>query len=149
MRLGHSDAFRSRLQTLGAALIVGLLTMASLLVVGPSPARAAYTSTITNFDSGGNATVRFDTRGNAVDAHDGEISVFNGTYYLYGTAYDCGYQWRGAGAPFCGFKVYSSSDLTHWTDRGYLVQRIHVRMLPAARGVQREHPDVRVVGQRL
>jgi hypothetical protein len=105
---------------LGVALIAGLLAIAASIVVGPQSARAAYTSTITNFDAGGNATVRFDTRGNAVDAHDGMIAVFNGTYYLYGTAYDCGYHWRGAGTPFCGFKVYSSSDLAHWTDRGYL-----------------------------
>jgi hypothetical protein len=97
-----------------------LLAFAVSTAVSPRPASAAYTSTITNFDAAGDQTVRFDTRGNAVDAHDGEISVFNGTYYLYGTAYDCGYHWRQAGTPFCGFKVYSSSDLTHWTDRGYL-----------------------------
>jgi hypothetical protein len=103
---------------LGIAVFIGLLL--ALAGTVPLPATAAVTSTITNFDGGGNQTVRFDTRGNAVDAHDGEISVFNGTYYLYGTAYDCGYRWRAPGAPFCGFKVYSSPDLTHWTDRGYL-----------------------------
>jgi hypothetical protein len=100
--------------------ITVLLAVAASTVVVSQPASAAYTSTIRNFDAAGNQTVRFDTRGNAVDAHDGVIDVFNGTYYLYGTAYDCGYQWRRAGAPFCGFKVYSSSDLVHWTDRGYL-----------------------------
>jgi Glycosyl hydrolases family 43 len=104
----------------GLRLSIAVIAIAASIVVGPQSARAAYSSTITNFDAGGNATVRFDTRGNAVDAHDGEISVFNGTYYLYGTAYDCGYHWRGAGTPFCGFKVYASTDLVHWTDRGYL-----------------------------
>ncbi|MGH6657993.1 MAG: family 43 glycosylhydrolase [Actinocrinis sp.] len=81
---------------------------------------AAYTTTVTNFDSGGNQVVRFDTDGNAVDAHDGMTALFGGTYYLYGTAYDCGFSWQTTGAPFCGFKVYSSTDLVHWTDRGLL-----------------------------
>jgi hypothetical protein len=104
-------------------VLLALLTAigsATVAFVAAGPASAAYSTTITNFDAAGNATVRFDTRGNAVDAHDGEISVFNGVYYLYGTSYDCGYRWQGAGSPFCGFKVYSSTDLVHWTDRGFL-----------------------------
>jgi hypothetical protein len=91
-----------------------LLTVVAALFVAPSAADAAYSTTVTNFDQ------RFDVHGNAVDAHDGEISVFGGTYYLYGTAYDCGYNWQGAGTPFCGFKIYTSTDLVHWADRGYL-----------------------------
>jgi hypothetical protein len=97
-----------------------LVTAVTALFLAPAAARAAFGTTVTNFDRGGNQLVRFDVRGNAVDAHDGEISVFGGTYYLYGTAYDCGYRWQGGGSPFCGFKVYSSPDLVHWTDRGYL-----------------------------
>jgi hypothetical protein len=96
------------------------LFVAIAVVAAPSVVSAAYTTTVTNFDNAGNQVVRFDTRGNAVDAHDGEIAVFGGTYYLYGTAYDCGYRWNIAGTPFCGFKVYSSTDLVHWNDRGYL-----------------------------
>ena len=100
------------------ALLIGLVSAAA---PAASPAlAAAYTTTVTNFDAGGNATVRFDVNGNAVDAHDGKIALFNGVYYLYGTAYDCGYQWQVAGTPFCGFKSYSSTDLVHWTDRGFL-----------------------------
>ncbi|WP_255563241.1 family 43 glycosylhydrolase [Mucilaginibacter sp. 21P] len=64
--------------------------------------------------------MRYSTAGDAVDAHDGEIAQFNGVYYLYGTSYDCGFEWGNKGAPFCGFKVYSSKDLNNWTDRGYL-----------------------------
>jgi hypothetical protein len=75
---------------------------------------------ITNFSSNGKQVIRFSTAGDAVDAHDGEIAYFNGTYYLYGTSYDCGFQWGNKGAPFCGFKVYSSKDLNSWTDRGFL-----------------------------
>src|SRR6185437_10294064 len=41
------------------------------------------------------------------------------TYYLYGTSYNCGYQYT-INSNFCGFKVYSSTDLTNWTDRGYV-----------------------------
>jgi hypothetical protein len=106
-----------------------LLTFLVGALFAPQPAHAASTSqaastsyetTVTNFDSAGNQVVRFDTRGNAVDAHDGQLAVFNGVYYLYGTSYDCGYQWQVQGSPFCGFKVYSSTDLVHWADRGYL-----------------------------
>jgi Glycosyl hydrolases family 43 len=97
-----------------------LVTAVAALLIAPVAAHADYRTTVTNFDSAGNQAVRFDVRGNAVDAHDGEISVFGGTYYLYGTAYDCGYRWQVSGTPFCGFKVYSSSDLVHWADRGYL-----------------------------
>src|SRR4051812_41431582 len=96
------------------------LFVAIALVAAPPAVSAAYTTVVTNFDNAGNQVVRFDTRGNAVDAHDGEIAVFGGTYYLYGTAYDCGYRWNVGGTPFCGFKVYSSTDLVHWADRGYL-----------------------------
>ncbi|SDM66261.1 family 43 glycosylhydrolase [Actinacidiphila guanduensis] len=87
---------------------------------GAGAAAASYRTTVTNSDSAGDPLVRFDTQGAAVDAHDGEISVFGGVYYLYGTSYDCGYRWQQAGTPFCGFKVYSSTDLVHWDDRGYL-----------------------------
>ncbi|WP_261382339.1 family 43 glycosylhydrolase [Mucilaginibacter achroorhodeus] len=75
---------------------------------------------IKNFDNKGRQIVRYSTAGDAVDAHDGEIAQFHGVYYLYGTSYDCGFEWGNKGAPFCGFKVYSSKDLNNWTDRGYL-----------------------------
>lgn len=81
---------------------------------------AAFTTTIRNFNSSGAQVTRFDTKGNALDAHDGKIAFFNGLYYLYGTSYNCGYQWGTAGAPCCGFKSYSSPDLVHWTDQGPL-----------------------------
>ncbi|OOQ59494.1 family 43 glycosylhydrolase [Mucilaginibacter pedocola] len=73
-----------------------------------------------NFNSNGKQVVRFSTLGDAVDAHDGEIAQFNGTYYLYGTSYDCGFQWGNKTAPFCGFKSYSSADMVNWKDEGFL-----------------------------
>jgi hypothetical protein len=75
---------------------------------------------IKNFDAQGKQLTRFDQLGNAVDAHDGEIALFNGTYYLYGTSYDCGFEWNNKSAPFCGFKSYSSKDMITWKDEGFL-----------------------------
>lgn len=75
---------------------------------------------VKNFTSDGKQITRFDNLGNAVDAHDGEIALFNGTYYLYGTSYDCGFEWNNKTAPFCGFKSYSSRDMVNWKDEGFL-----------------------------
>lgn len=77
-------------------------------------------NTVTNFDKDGKQVIRFSTVGDAIDAHDGEIALFNGVYYLYGTSYDCGFEWGNKSAPFCGFKSYSSTDMVNWTDRGFL-----------------------------
>lgn len=77
-------------------------------------------STLVNFNSKGLQTTRFDAMAAAIDAHDGEIALFDGIYYLYGTSYDCGYEWGNKSAPFCGFKSYSSKDLVNWTDKGFL-----------------------------
>jgi hypothetical protein len=101
----------------------GVLLLALLLGFGlatPATASTDTTSTVVNFDTSGNQLTRYDVLGNAVDAHDGEIHQFGNTYYLYGTSYNCGYTWQTKGAPFCGFKSYSSTDLIHWTDNGLL-----------------------------
>jgi hypothetical protein len=82
--------------------------------------RKAGNLVITNFDKQGNQIIRYSTVGDAIDAHDGEIALFNNTYYLYGTSYDCGFEWGNKNAPFCGFKVYSSTDMLNWTDKGFL-----------------------------
>ena len=87
------------------------------------PARSATRAVapqVRNFTEAGKQVTRFDAAGDAIDAHDGEIAYFQGTYYLYGTSYDCGFAWQNKQAPFCGFKVYSSPDLVNWTDKGYL-----------------------------
>ncbi|HEV7926658.1 MAG TPA: glycosyl hydrolase, partial [Verrucomicrobiae bacterium] len=77
-------------------------------------------STLVNFNTNGLQVTRFDSVAAAIDAHDGEIAYFDGVFYLYGTSYDCGYEWGNKDAPFCGFKVYSSKDLVNWTDKGFL-----------------------------
>lgn len=75
---------------------------------------------VKNFNYNGQSITRLAIDGNAIDAHDGKIENFNGIYYLYGTSYGCGFEWGTEGAPFCGFKVYSSEDLVHWSDEGAL-----------------------------
>lgn len=64
--------------------------------------------------------VRTDVDGHPLDAHDGTIRQFGDTFYLYGTAYACGFGWGQKGTPWCGFRTYSSNDLRHWVDRGLL-----------------------------
>ncbi|MEV4886344.1 family 43 glycosylhydrolase [Chitinophaga ginsengisegetis] len=83
-------------------------------------AHAQTNSSLINFNPQQQQTIRFSTAGAAIDAHDGEIAYFNGTYYLYGTSYGCGFEWGKKDAPFCGFKVYTSTDLQQWTDKGFL-----------------------------
>ncbi|MDE1193104.1 MAG: family 43 glycosylhydrolase [Arachidicoccus sp.] len=73
-----------------------------------------------NFTKEGKQIVRLDNAGNAVDSHDGKLAYFNSVYYLYGTSYDCGFEWQNKKAAFCGFKAYSSKDLKHWKDEGFL-----------------------------
>jgi MYXO-CTERM domain-containing protein len=83
-------------------------------------APAAVDVTLVNHDADGNQLSRFDTAGNALDAHDGTLVLFGDTYYLYGTSYACGYQYQ-VNSKFCGFKIYSSTDLVHFEDRGFAV----------------------------
>jgi hypothetical protein len=119
---GASDMSRVALSDAGdmSATSADLATHADDLGATPADAAArTFATTITNFSALGQVTL-FDVEGNAVDAHDGHIALFGGVYYLYGTSYDCGFSWRQASTPFCGFKVYSSTDLAHWTDRGFL-----------------------------
>lgn len=47
-----------------------------------------------------------------LDLHDGTVLKVGATYYLYGTEYGCGFQWRVHGTPFCGFGVSSAPSLS-------------------------------------
>lgn len=94
-----------------------LLLMANFAMAQTTRPSAAQ---FVNFNEKGEQVVRFSTAGDAVDAHDGEVALFDGVYYLYGTSYDCGFAWGKKDAPFCGFKVYTSADLQTWTDKGAL-----------------------------
>ena len=99
--------------------IAALLGACALALAAAPAAPAAVDAQLRNVDATGRQVMRFDTGGNALDAHDGAIAQFGHTYYLYGTSYDCGYQWT-VNDRFCGFKAYSSPDLVHWTDRGFV-----------------------------
>ena len=101
----------------GSPGTVHLLADVSGYVADPVPQPIA---TVTNFSLAGHQVTTFDVDGNAVDAHDGDLTYFAGKYYLYGTSYSCGYQLNIAGSAFCGFKSYSSVDLVNWTDNGFL-----------------------------
>lgn len=73
-----------------------------------------------NFDAQCFPMIRSDVSGAVLDAHEATIEVYDGQYYLYGTAFGCGFVWQRAGTPFCGFRSYSSRDMIHWTDNGPL-----------------------------
>ncbi len=61
-----------------------------------------------------NTAPRVDQNGDTLDAHDGSLMRFNGTYYLYGTAYN-----NQNGTVYSNrFVVYSSPDLVNWTHHG-------------------------------
>lgn len=51
-----------------------------------------------------------------VDLHDGTVTKFGNTYYLYGTMYGCGFHWRQTNTPWCGFGVSTAPSLNGpWT----------------------------------
>lgn len=56
-----------------------------------------------------------------LDAHDGSVVQDGGTFWVFGTAYDCGFGLNKVGTRWCGIKAYSSTDLVRWTSRGYAV----------------------------
>jgi len=105
---------------IGALIFPQMATSKSDLVSKSELSVLQNFSTIRNFNQKGLQVTRFDSAAAAIDAHDGEIALFDGVYYLYGTSYDCGYEWGIKDAPFCGFKTYTSKDLVNWTDRGFL-----------------------------
>ncbi len=101
-----------------SAILVAAIVATISASVGASAAAAPQIKIDNGINPG---AFRFDTNHNAIDAHDGEIKQFGNTYYLYGTAYGCGYvRFQQPETPFCGFKVYSSTDLQTWRDRGTL-----------------------------
>jgi hypothetical protein len=46
-----------------------------------------------------------------LDLHDGNMVKVGDTYYLYGTMYGCGFQWRVTPTKFCGFGVSTAPSL--------------------------------------
>jgi hypothetical protein len=67
-----------------------------------------------------NRELRYTTDGQLVNAHSGGVYRFNGTFFLYGTAYENCTQGGPVCTPPCGyynntFVAYASSDLETWT----------------------------------
>lgn len=103
----------SRLRALlvGTALLALTLSVPASPPVVPAPPStpAAAALGVTN------GQPRLTVDGSVIDAHDGEIRKFGTVYYLYGTAYACGFRWTDPSTQFCGFNVYTSPDLVQWT----------------------------------
>jgi hypothetical protein len=56
-----------------------------------------------------------------LDLHDGMILRHDGRYFMYGTRYGCGFRWKVAGTPFCGFGVATAErPAGPWTFRRLL-----------------------------
>lgn len=98
------------------ALTCGVILVAACGAAAPRSGPDVTTITINN------GSPRTTGTGSRIDAHDGEIVQFGARYYWYGTAYSCGFYWIDPSSPFCGFNVYESADLTHWTGPFLLFQ---------------------------
>lgn len=57
----------------------------------------------------------------AIDAHDGSVVQDGGTYWIFGTAYGCGFGLNRVGTRWCGINAFSSTDLQTWTPGGQAV----------------------------
>jgi hypothetical protein len=56
-----------------------------------------------------------------IDAHDGSVVQDGGTFWIFGTSYDCGFGLNKVGTRWCGIKAFSSTDLVQWTGRGFAI----------------------------
>jgi hypothetical protein len=104
--------------------IVAFLLLAFTFFSATNGLQNVITSTTNNFDGNGTAIsnqfAQFDTQGNVVHANGGSGWVqFGKTYYWYGDDQSCGFAYAKSTA-WCGFSIYSSTDLKHWTNQGHL-----------------------------
>lgn len=67
-----------------------------------------------------NTVVVYDVYGQRLDAHDGDLmqGPDGTTIYLYGTSYGCGFQLNVTGSPYCGVRVYTTTNLHTFTPAG-------------------------------
>lgn len=102
---------------LAAAIAAATLLLATpAIAAGPPPAAIpTRTTTLAPVD---NTKVIYDVYGQRIDAHDGDLlQTADGTIYLYGTAYGCGYMLN-VESPYCGVRVYETRDLRNYTPAG-------------------------------
>jgi hypothetical protein len=110
---------RRALAKSGLPLTLAMAMAMAGTVMLPVPAQAVAAPTpvtIVNALSDGRPVVRLDSDGNPLDAHDGQLLVDGGRYWLIGMAYSCGQEWPGRPTPTvvsttCGVRAYSSPDL--------------------------------------
>lgn len=122
-RFGPFTHFAAVAMFAAAAVLFGLLTAQA----HASPQTS--TAHIESFDQSaprpagyphGAQVVKLDEDGNALDAKSDFITYFEGSYYLYGESYGCAYAFSPTPS-FCGFGVYRSEDLVHWTSMGKIL----------------------------
>lgn len=109
--------FKSRwLAAAAVALTLAAASSASAADLGP--VRTAVLASTTTLQPVDNTQVIYDTLGQRIDAHDGSLlQTSDGTIYLYGTAYGCGFLLNQA-SPYCGVRVYKTNDLRVFTPAG-------------------------------
>ena len=86
-----SASLRSARFVVLASLNMGRFTgrgWSSLLLLAGFIVASSATVTLPNHG------LKFDTKGDLIDAHDGKMYYFEDRYYFYGTAYNCGFRWR-------------------------------------------------------
>ncbi len=73
-----------------------------------------------SYDSitGRNGDYWYDTNGELIQAHGGQVTYLNGTWYWYGEDKTNGYR------PCGGVHCYSSTDLYNWKDEGVVLRTI-------------------------
>jgi hypothetical protein len=92
---------------LTAWLTAVIVALALLVPTAPTPAPAAAAATGT-VQTGPDGSILIT----GLDLHDGMVAKFDGTYYLYGTMYACGFQWGIVPTTFCGMGVSTAPSLT-------------------------------------
>jgi hypothetical protein len=79
---------------------------------------------INNFNGAGTSETdeisHLDVANNQINAVDGQLLQVGNVVYQFGTSYGCGRKLNTPSTPFCGFPVYTSTDLLHWTKLGFL-----------------------------
>lgn len=93
---------------LAAAMVAALLAVPVSVPAAPVP-----------FAQVDNTQVMYDVYGQRIDAHDGDLlQTADGTIYLYGTAYGCGFKLNTPATAYCGVRVYTTRDLRVFTPAG-------------------------------
>jgi Glycosyl hydrolases family 43 len=98
------------------SLYLAVLTGLSLAATG-SATNYAISASAATVTWSNDVRLQFDTDGNQVDAYGSKVNFFNGTYYLYGSAFaETGFS--------VSTKAYQSNDLVNWNYNGFICEEI-------------------------